>query len=228
MLIGYLSLAPEQLAGGLSAPHNALISCGVRSLYIDVKVPGSDRPQLDAAFADIKQGGVLVSPTVNTLTDSIAGLLAIHTELEAKGASLRLLELAGGLPLDTSRPEGRAILSALAVMNVLPPHPGGSARPAVSPAHASAAWEARPDEQRPRGRPLTAGIHVTEINRLRAQGLRAVEIAACLGIGRASVYRILSQGRAAGAAPARTDHEATAADGLSTRIVGRFAGALRA
>ena len=50
MLIGYLSLAPEQLAGGLSAPHNALIACGVGRLYIDVKGLGEARPQLDAAF----------------------------------------------------------------------------------------------------------------------------------------------------------------------------------
>lgn len=227
MLIGYLSLAPEQLAGGLSAPHNALISCGVRSLYIDVKALGSHRPQLVAAFAEIGAGQVLVSPTVTTLTDSIAGLLAIHAELEAKGASLRLLELAGGLPLDTASTEGRAILSALAVMTVLPSLPGAAARPVASPAGAFASSAARPDEPRSRGRPVTAGNHANEVARLRAQGLRAVEIAACLGIGRASVYRILSQGQGTDATQMRAGREAGPADGLSARIVGRFASASR-
>eukprot|EP01037_Dinobryon_pediforme_P001459 gene1459-1480_t len=224
MLIGYLILGPEQLAGGVSAPHNALIACGVGRLYIDVKMAGETRPQLEAALGEISAGDVMVSPTVNTLTDSIANLLAINARLEAKGASLRLLELAGGLPLDTATLEGRAILSALAVMNVLPPLSGGSSAGAVSPAAMAAAVH-RAEETRPRGRPVTAGNQATEVNRLRAQGLRAVEIAAHLGIGRASVYRILSQGQSV--EPARAERPAERESGLSSRIVGRFAGVSR-
>jgi DNA invertase Pin-like site-specific DNA recombinase len=224
MLIGYLILAPEQLAGGLSAPHNALIACGVSSLYIDVKMQGEARPQLEAALAEISTGDVMVSPTVNTLTDSIANLLAINARLEAKGASLRLLELAGGLPLDTGTVEGRAILSALAVMNVLPPLSGG-ARPATAFPSSFAPSAPRNEEPRPRGRPVTAGNQAHEVNRLRAQGLRAVEIAAHLGIGRASVYRILSQGQSI--EPSRAEKPTEPAGALSARIVGRFAGAAR-
>lgn len=224
MLIGYLSLAPEQLAGGLSAPHNALIACGVGRLYIDVKALGEARPQLDAALAEISAGDVMVSPTVNTLTDSIAGLLGIHARLDAKGASLRLLELAGGLPLDTAGAEGRAILTALAVMHVLPPI-AGAGRPAA--ASQFAALMPRADEQRPRGRPVTASNQAPEINRLYAQGLRAVEIAAHLGIGRASVYRILSQGQPAETPHSRPDRVAAPAGGLSSRIVGRFTASAR-
>lgn len=229
MLIGYVCLAPEALAGGLSAPHNALIAYGVGRLYIDVKIAADGRFQLEAALAEIAAGDVLVSPTVNTLTDSIAGLLAIHNRVDAKGASLRLLELAGGLPLDTARVEGRAILSALAVMNVLPPI-AGAARAAASTASAAAsgpfaALTPPAYEQRPRGRPATAGNQAHEVNRLRAQGLRAVEIAAHLGIGRASVYRILSQGQP-GDAP-RHELVAEQAGMMSTRIVGRFSGTQR-
>lgn len=223
MLIGYLSLAPDQLAGGLSAPHNALISCGVSSLYIDVKASSGNRPQLEAAFAQLGKDGILISPTVNTLTDSIAGLLAIHAKLEAKGASLRLLELAGGLPLDTSSTEGRAILRALAVMNVLPTISGTARREDAAPMSPLAALTAGSNEQRPRGRPVTAGNHVNEISRLRKQGVRAVEIAASLGIGRASVYRILNQGQTEDAALARDKPT----NDLSVSIIGRFAGASR-
>ena len=218
MLIGYLNLAPEQLAGGLSAPHNALIACGVGRLYIDFKAQGEVRPQLDAALVEISARDVLVSPTVNTLTDCIAGLLAIHARLDAKGASLRLLELAGGLPLDTSSTEGRAILTALAVMHVLPAIAGFSCSATVAPGP-SATLTPRSDEQRPRGRPVTASNKAPEINRLYAQGLRAVEIAAHLGIGRASVYRILSQGHTAGDP---LEYVADPAAALSSRIVGRF------
>jgi DNA invertase Pin-like site-specific DNA recombinase len=231
MLIGYLCLTPESLAGGLSAPHNALIAYGVGRLYIDAKTSVEGRPQLGAAFADIAAGDVMVSPTVNTLTDSIAGLLAIHARLDAKGASLRLLELAGGLPLDTATVEGRSILSALAVMNMLPPIAGAAraTTPPVSAASSSpfAALMPHPYEQRPRGRPATAGNQAHEVNRLRAEGLRAVEIAAHLGIGRASVYRILSQGQPGEVAAPRPERVAEPAGMMSARIVGRFTGTPR-
>lgn len=223
MMIGYLYLASESLTGGLIAPHNALIASGVGCLYIDLKVAADARPQLDAALAEIGPGDVLVSPTVSTLTDSITGLLAIFNRLDAKGASLRLLELACGLPLDTNSVEGRAILSALAVMNALPAIAGGggAATPATSPAP-FAALMSRTDEQRPRGRPATACCQAHEVNRLRAQGVRAVEIATHLGIGRASVYRILSQGQRGDEPNSTLGRMAEPAGGRSTQIVGRF------
>ena len=74
---------------------------------------------------------------------------------------------------------------------------------------------------------MTASNQAPEINRLYAQGLRAVEIAAHLGIGRASVYRILSQGQAADMPLPRATRVAEPAAALSSRIVGRFAAAAR-
>lgn len=232
MLIGYVCLAPEALAGGLSAPHNALVAYGVGRLYIDVKTTAGGTPQLEAALSEVDTGDVLVSPTVNTLTDCIAGLLAIHRRVDAKNGSLRLLELAGGLPLDTATAEGRAILSALAVMNLLPPiagagRGGGSQMP-------TAAFRASPgpfaalmpsaSEQRPRGRPASAGSQAHEVNRLHAQGLRAVEIAAHLGIGRASVYRILSQGQPGEASAPREGRVSDPAGMMSSLMDSRFSG----
>jgi putative DNA-invertase from lambdoid prophage Rac len=42
------------------------------------------------------------------------------------------------------------------------------------------------------GRPMTAGLHTTEIRRLYRAGLAKAEIARRVGIGRTSVRRILS------------------------------------
>ncbi len=194
MLIGYLNLAPERLSAGLAAPQNALIACGVQRLYIDVNAAAGGGVELDVAIAELSVGDVLVSPTVSTLTGSIAGLLAIHARIEARGASLRLLELAGGLSLDTATSEGRAILSAVAVMNMLPALHCVATPPEIAVRRAPAS-NGGASESRARGRPVTAGNQAQEVNRLRAEGVRAVEIAACLGIGRASVYRILGQGQ---------------------------------
>jgi DNA invertase Pin-like site-specific DNA recombinase len=196
MLIGYLNLAATQLAAGMSEPHNRLIGCGVQRLFIDVDLGNGVTPQLDAALAELGEGDTLVSPSVDMLARSITALLEINARLDAKGAALRVLQLAGGMPLDTATAEGRAILGALAVMSALP-QPVAASMPAQP---REAAWSdtaAQPMSHmlpsRPRGRPATAVTQASEVTRLRSQGLRAVEIAAHLGIGRASVYRILSQ-----------------------------------
>jgi DNA invertase Pin-like site-specific DNA recombinase len=51
-------------------------------------------------------------------------------------------------------------------------------------------------EGRYKGRKPTARAKAGEVHRLRGQGLRPTEIAERLGIGRASVYRVLKMARA--------------------------------
>jgi len=218
MFIGYLRLLPEQLTSGVSDPHNALIASGVSRLYMDIENGSGQQAHLHTAIASLSAGDVLVSPSVDLLAPSVAALLDINRKIDAQGASLRVLQLAGGSPLDTGTVEGRAILGALAIMNVLP-QPASAQAPAApvvsdtsaAPAPVSVVPYQRPIDTyenyvdrfqptRPRGRPATAYSQATEVNRLRSEGLRAVEIAACLGIGRASVYRILSQGQSTGPA----------------------------
>jgi DNA invertase Pin-like site-specific DNA recombinase len=194
MLIGYLRLSSEQVTSGFSEPHNALIAHGIGRLFMDIETGNAAAIQLQNAIEVLSAGDALVCPAIAYLTNSIPGLLEINARLEAKGASLRVLQLAGGLPLDTATVEGRAILGALAIMNLLPnPVPAPAAAPSVSRDYSE--YSHPFPTVRPRGRPATAGNQSTEVNRLRSEGLRAVEIAACLGIGRASVYRILSQGQ---------------------------------
>jgi DNA invertase Pin-like site-specific DNA recombinase len=192
MLIGYLRLSSEQVTSGFSEPHNALIAHGVSRLFMDIETGNAAAIQLQNAIEALSAGDALVCPAIAYLTNSIPGLLEINARLEAKGASLRVLQLAGGLPLDTATVEGRAILGALAIMNLLP-NPAPAPVPSVSRDYSE--YSHQFPTVRPRGRPATAGNQSTEVNRLRSEGLRAVEIAACLGIGRASVYRILSQGQ---------------------------------
>jgi DNA invertase Pin-like site-specific DNA recombinase len=194
LLIGYFNLPLDQISVGLSEPQNALIAHGVSRLFIDIDTGNGLVPQLQLALAELGAGDALVSPTIQTVTRSVAGLLDLHAQLQARGASLQILHLGGGIRLDTATVEGRAILGALAVVSGLLPNMPVAASPTVTAAASLASMS------RPRGRPVTAGNQADEINRLRAEGVRAIDIAACLGIGRASVYRILSQGQGAGEA----------------------------
>jgi len=185
MKIGYAALHQNTGSSGMVEPHSALINAGVQRLFIDVAFGHEPRAQLEAAIAAIDEGDVLVSATVETLARTPRDLISIASRLDAKGASLCVLQIAGGLPLDTRTVEGRAMLGALAIIHALAPaEPGSSLFETPLPA----------TEARPRGRPVTASNQSGEVTRLRAEGLRATDIAQRLGIGRASVYRILGQG----------------------------------
>jgi DNA invertase Pin-like site-specific DNA recombinase len=187
VLIGYLNLPLDQLAAGLSDQQNALLSAGATRLFIDVDTGSGAAPQFALALDALTPGDGLISLSVHTLARTIDGLLQINAALSARDASLRVLQMPGGLSLDTATAEGRAILGALSLMSGMNL---GAPMPIVAPqVLGEAAIPARS-----RGRPATAGSRASEVTKLHAQGVRAVDIAATLGIGRASVYRILSQG----------------------------------
>lgn len=97
-------------------------------------------------------------------------------------------------------------------MSGLQAHENATARPVANEQSAP---------QRSRGRPATAGNQAGEVAKLYAQGLRAVDIAATLGIGRASVYRILSQG-SPDPAPAPTRASGSRSMAIAAVSSGRF------
>jgi DNA invertase Pin-like site-specific DNA recombinase len=179
---GYLALRPD--TASTSRQHTAMLAGGLDRLFIDVIQPPGQRRERDAAIDALAAGDVLITPALDMAVDSVADLVAINARVEAKGAFLIILQVTGGLTLDTRQPEGRAILGALAVIDTF--GDGSRGAPVAQPG-------ATAPMLRGRGRPATAMGKSDEIVRLYAQGVRAVEIAQRLGIGRASVYRMLSQ-----------------------------------
>jgi DNA invertase Pin-like site-specific DNA recombinase len=120
------------------------------------------------------------------LARSVADLLGIVDKLNAKGVALRILSM-GGSALDTGTPTGKLMLTMLGAVAefertlMLERQREGIAR---------AKAEGRYKGRKPRAK---AG----EVHRLHGQGLRPTDIAGRLGIGRASVYRVLKEnGRA--------------------------------
>ncbi len=223
MLIGYLNLPLDELAGGVSAPQNALLAEGAVRLFIDVDTGNRAAPQLELALSELQRGDALISLSVHTLARTVDGLLRVHAQTDARGASLRVLQMPGGLSLDTGKPEGRAILGALAVMSGMQVTETPVAAPTYHSAPARNETEALL-RARSRGRPATAVGRAGEVTELHAQGLRAVDIAATLGIGRASVYRILSQGMPEVEAPATAPGRAATSRSMAIAAAtgGRF------
>ncbi len=138
------------------------------------------RGQLALALDFIREGDSLVVAKLDRPARSVAHLLAIVDQLNAKKASLRILNLG----IDTSTPTGTLMLTLL----------GGIAqfereimlerqREGIAKARALGKYK---------GRKATARAKQVDVVRLKAEGLGATEIAKRLGLGRASVYRMLA------------------------------------
>lgn len=150
------------------------------------KVSGSsrDRPALVEMIAFVREGDVVVVHSLDRLGRDIRDLLNIVTELNSKGVVVEFVSERLRFSAGEDDPLAKLQLHMLA---------------------AFAEWErstarrrqaegiARVKELHPekyRGRPAT--IDANEVKQLKEDGLGATEIAKKLGIGRASVYRILS------------------------------------
>ena len=122
---------------------------------------------------------------LDRLARSVGDLLAIVAKLEAKGVSLRVLAMSGNQALDTATSTGRLMLSVIGAV-------GQAEREAMLERQREGIAKAK-REGRYKGRVPTARRQAVEIIRLKAAGVRPSEIASKLGIGRASVYRVLGE-----------------------------------
>ncbi len=113
------------------------------------------------------------------LARSIADLANIVRTLEEKGVSLRATEQ----PIDTSSAAGRAFLQMLGVF--------AEFETAIRRERQLEGIAKAKEEGVYKGRP--ASINPAKVRELAAKGLGGTEIARSLGIGRASVYRLLKE-----------------------------------
>lgn len=136
------------------------------------------RAELRTLLDFVRSGDVLVVTRIDRLARSIADLATIVKELESKGAALRATEQ----PVDTSNPAGRAFLQMLGVF--------AEFETAIRKERQLEGIAKAKGEKKYKGR--KPSIDPAELRRLRdEEKLGPSEIAARLGIGRASVYRVL-------------------------------------
>tara|TARA_B110000908_G_C10060462_1_gene360377 strand:- start:222 stop:656 length:435 start_codon:yes stop_codon:yes gene_type:complete len=136
-----------------------------------------DRGELKTILEFIQSGDVLVVCKLDRLGRSTRDVLNLVHELEEKGASLRVLEPA----IDTSGPMGKMILTVLGMVSEM--------ELSFIKERQKAGIEKAKAEGKFKGRP--ASIDKTKVEQLKADGMSPTQIAKELGIGRASVYRLL-------------------------------------
>ena len=124
----------------------------------------------------IGKGDVLLVTRVDRLARSIGDLQDIVRTLKAKGASLRATEQ----PIDTSTAAGKCFLDMLGVFAEFETNLRRERQlEGIAKAKAGVYKGRKPS------------IDQVQVEKLKAEGLGATEIAKRLNIGRASVYRVL-------------------------------------
>src|SRR3954454_14868441 len=110
MLVGYVRVSSADERQSVDLQRDALRAAGVdeRQIHVD-KASGArdDRPGLRACLAYLKAGDVLVDWKLDRLGRSLSHLLAIVSDLKARGIAFRSLTE----QMDTTTPQGELLFS---------------------------------------------------------------------------------------------------------------------
>lgn len=171
----------------LSIQEAALKAAGCTVIRAE-KVSGTStqgRNELKTLLTFIRQGDTLVVTRIDRLARSMKDLQDIVHELRQKGAHLQATEQ----PIDTSTAAGKAFLDMLGVFAEFETNLRKERQmEGIAQAKERGVYKGRP-----------ATIDPAAVAVLKAEGLGATEIAKRLGIGRASVYRVLDEHQDGGA-----------------------------
>src|SRR5262245_61874420 len=144
------------------------------------KVSGTSRKgrsELETLMDFLRDGDTLVVTRIDRLARSLRDLQNLVHERRERGVHLKCTEQ----PVATSTPAGKAFLGMLGVFAEFETNIRREGQlEGIAAAKARGVYKGRP-----------AIIDAAEVRKLKAEGLGATEIATKLGIGRASVYRVL-------------------------------------
>lgn len=184
MNIGYARTSTLDQRASIEIQVRQLTEAGCEKVFQEQvsSVDVARREEFAQALEYVREGDALVVTKLDRLARSVAHLQEITSTLQGRGAALRILDLG----IDTGRATGKLILTVL----------GGIAefereimlerqREGIAKAKAAGKYK---------GRKPTARAKRDEVHALRKQGVGPSEIAKRVGIGRASVYRILADG----------------------------------
>lgn len=183
MIIGYARTSTTDQKAGLEAQLRELNKAGCDKIFSEEvsSVQKVARKELEAALEFAREGDVIVVTKLDRLARSVAHLLELVETIETKGVSLRILDLA----IDTATPTGRLMLTLI----------GGIAqfeREIMLERQREGIAKAKA-EGRYKGRKATAVAKSDEIKKLANEGMKPLQIAKELSVGKSSVYRILNE-----------------------------------
>ena len=186
MIVGYARTSTAEQHAGLDAQRRDLQAAGCERIFAEQVSSVAERAQLAAALDFAREGDVFMVTKPDRLARSTADLLGIVARLEAKGVGLVVLSM-GGQTVDTRTATGKLMLTMLAAVAAFERDLMlERQREGIAKAKAEGAYK---------GRAPTARRQADDVLALIAEGARPVDVAERLGIGRASVYRIIANAK---------------------------------
>jgi len=186
MIFGYARVSTAQQNAGFDSQIRDLIAAGVeeKNIYKEkVSARSAQRVEFDSLMRGLREGDVLVCTKLDRLCRSTKQAMEILDVLDAKGVSLRVLNM----ELDTSTPTGRLIISVMS---------------SIAEMEISALLERQREgieackaRQGYHGRQPTARRKTDAVLAMVAAGVHKQQIADDLNIGIASVYRIINDNK---------------------------------
>jgi DNA invertase Pin-like site-specific DNA recombinase len=180
MRVGYARTSTLEQVAGFEAQVRELTAAGCEKIFREQVSSVAHRAQLEAALDFIREGDTLVVTKLDRLARSIAHLAEVTSALAGKKANLQVLAMG----LDTSTATGRLMLNVIGSVAQFE-------REMMLERQREGIAKAKADGKY-RGRKATARAKVNDVRAMQQQGIGPTEIAKRLGIGRASVYRILA------------------------------------
>ena len=179
-LVGYARTSTVEQIAGLEAQKKELEAAGCVRLFEERVSSVQRREQLDEALRYVRKGDTLVVTKLDRLARSVPDLVKIMGELEAKGTQLHIR----AMNLDTNTPTGRLLINLVGSIAQFE-------REIMLERQREGVAKAKADGK-DKGRAPTARAKAKEVLQLHSAGEKASMIAEKLGIGRASIYRILA------------------------------------
>jgi DNA invertase Pin-like site-specific DNA recombinase len=180
MLVGYARTSTTEQMAGLEAQRRDLLACGCEEVFAEKVSSVQRREELEKALKFVRKGDILIVTKLDRLARSVTDLGKLLERIEGKGASLRIL----GMNLDTNTPTGRLLLNLVGSIAQFE-------REIMLERQREGIAKAK-EEGKYKGRAKTARAKSVDVLALFDAGRGASEIANSIGIGRASVYRILA------------------------------------
>lgn len=179
MNIGYARTSTADQLAGFESQIKELEKAGCEKIFSEQVSSVAVRPQLQSAIEFVREGDRLIVTKIDRLARSVSDLLSIINTLERKKVAIRILNLG----MDTETPTGKLMLTVLAgVAQFEREIMLERQREGVAKAKVAGKYKGR--------KPIASDLQ-QEVIRLVTSGKSKVNVAKELGIGEATVYRIL-------------------------------------
>lgn len=180
MIVGYCRTSTVEQMAGFESQLKELQAAGCEKFFKEQVSSVAERAQLQAALDFVREGDTFCITKIDRLARSITNLLEIIEALQKKQVAVKILNLG----MDTTTPTGKLILTMLAGVAQFE-------REVMLERQREGIAKAKADGKYKGRKPLSSERRENVI-KMSGEGVTRLNIAKQLGIGEASVYRILA------------------------------------